>query len=285
MKSVLQIEFIRYFLLTRPYSWLSVSFVAVLASIFVNTGVLFPEILIDLIFGILVWISANLFAERLSRDMVERGKIFLPIPVFLFVLAVLIAIFRNPLVLLVLLFILIALFIYGTKNKFYFIGQISFFIRGLMEFFLFISILLFYNFQFVSTEWLYLLFWVYFITCGRNLVGDLRDIKYDKKTLPKSIGVLPSRIVVLILYLFPLIFGGLFLISHLVALLLIIFFKEFYNLHKALVLVNMFIFFELAVYLVSKELLVVTAFLFFGILLSLLYDKVPRKSNPFENKK
>lgn len=281
MKSVFQIDFLRYFLLTRPYSWFSISFVAILASIFVNNKILLPELFFDILFGILIWVSCNLFAEKFSKDMLERGKIFLPIPIFIFALAVIIAMFRNVFVLFFLVIILISSIIYSKKNKYSFIGKISFFIRGFMELNLFLAILFFYNFNFNNFQWVYLLFWVYFITCGRNLIGDLRDLKFDKKTLPTVIGIKWSKFFVIVLYLFPLIVSQQIVLSCVAAIVLILFLNDFYVLHKLLVLIHLFIFFELIVLIVAESLFFIVGCLLLGILMTFLYDLVPRQSNPF----
>jgi len=55
-----------------------------------------------------------------------------------------------------------------------------------------------------------------------------------------------------------------------------------YNLHRGLVLINVFICFYLALTLIGFNLNLIVI-LIFAILLNLLYNFVPRKSNPWEH--
>jgi hypothetical protein len=278
MKPVIIIELIRYFFLTRPYSWFSVAFVPILASVFV-IGHVSQMLFLDVLFGLLIWISANLFAERLSRDMSERGKINLLLPILIFLVVIIITVFRNPYALGFLVVILVALFCYSKKNRFWLFGKLSFFIRGVMEAALFLMILFFYNFNFMGAQWIILLLTIYLVTCGRNLIGDIRDVDFDKQTLPTFIGKRLSKLLVLVFYLIPLVLLGVYSVPLIMGIIFIIFMQDYYNLHRILVLINIFLLFELAIVWSGGDWLILTAFLLLGVLLNLSYNLVPRNSN------
>ncbi len=280
MISTARLEFNRYFFLTRPYSWISVAFALFLADVLANGTVIPQNLLIDFIFSTALWISMNLFAEKVSGDMDSRGKINILVPSFFLLISIFIGLsLAGILVIPFILFIILAMVIYSKKNKFVFVGVFSFFIRGFMELSLFLGGLFLYNFQFGGNTWIFLAVSIYLITCGRNLIGDLRDIKFDKNTLPKKIGAWPSKIVVMLLYLIPILIIPELIFLGLVVVILIFISKDSYNLHRFLVFFNpLFCFFLSMVILGYIDLTLVTILLI-GLALNFLYNFVPRESN------
>lgn len=283
MKSVFQIELTRYFLLARPYSWVSVAFSIFLADIFVNKSLSFDNVLLGFSFTISLWISLNLFAEKVSKDMSVRGKINFLVPISFLILSLIILYFLgNFISFLGFIIILIAFFFYSLKNNSKFLGPFSFLFRGLMEVGLFFIGLSFFRFDFVGFDWILLGIIIYLITCARNLVGDLRDLEFDKFTFPKIVNVKFSKLIIFLFYLIPLFFYKELIFSIFIVLLLIIFNKNFYLLHRLLLLFNVLICINLSVLLgVFNSNLI--WLLIISILLNLMYNFVPRKSNPWKN--
>jgi 1,4-dihydroxy-2-naphthoate octaprenyltransferase len=282
MISHLRLELERYFLLTRPYSWVSVAMVVLLAEILVNPIMNYSILFFDIFFVISLWVSLNLFAEYFSKDMLERGKIRFLIPtIFLLISGIMIS-FRSIQSLVFFIPILFAFALYSKKNKYGFIGPISFLIRGLMEFFsFFIIITLGLTF---TVDILFIGIVCYLITCGRNLVGDIRDYEFDKLTLPRLIGKAKSKIFVVLLYVAAILVYGQILWSCVLIIVLTIFYKDYFNLHRVLVILNSFVLFEIIVNIFNTDLLFFVVFLSLGIILNLLYSMVPRKSNPWKKK-
>lgn len=282
MPSNVLIDLKRYLFLTRPYSWISVAFAVVLANLVVNKSVNQEWIIVDVVFAISTWMFCNLLAESFSKDMHERGKVHILAPLVLFIVSFWIMASRNIGALPFYGIIIVSLLIYGLKNKSRFIGPISFFIRGLMEVNLFIITLIFYNFNFNDGAWLAFAIVVYCITCARNLVGDIRDVEFDKSTLPKSLGSKAASFVVWVVYLLALLVFPAAFFSLAVAIILVTFLRDAYTLHRILVVVNTFVLLDLCLVIIAPSLLILSNLILIGVLLNYVYNFVPRKSNPWK---
>jgi hypothetical protein len=270
---------LRYVLLTRPYSWMSIVFVAILANIF-SSGDITNIIFIDIIFALSVWAFSNFFAEAFSNDVEERGKIYLIIPILILLLSLAILFFRSIVAFPFFLILLLSLVVYSGKSKGAVFGAISFLVRGMMEVNLFIIVLLFNQYSFVGYDWVYFVLGIYSITIARNLIGDIRDFDFDKFTFPKLVGVNLSKGLSVILYLLSIfLFNGI-MFSFLIAIILIIFFKDSFYLHRFLVIINSFALFEACVLLINPQMVLLVDLVLIGVLLNFTYLSVPRKSMP-----
>ena len=167
-------DFVAQLALFRVYSWTSTVLLAVLACLLANSGsYLWPAIL-----SLILWFDLNYISEFIQKD---KGRIthtlFLVILIgfsIFFTLNNLFALISN------LIFLLLCIS-YGVKKIWKF-GYVSYLIRGIQQSFLFLTIYFFCQGILTSINWYFVII-VFSLIAGRNLIGDLRDVKHDKLTL------------------------------------------------------------------------------------------------------
>lgn len=265
----------------RPYSWVGVIFIALLANIISSGSLLYNLILFeDILVALGIWIMSIFLSEYLQRFTDKRIKTVVPFIVMLMVL-LLILYFKNPYTIVLLIFGILIGSLYGLKTKNLFISRFSFLFRGFLEILLFLIILFFhyyYDIYFVFS----IILIIYFITISRNLIGDIRDISYDQFTFPKKYGVRVSYLVagtfiVISIFLSNNLIVSLPLIFYLFLLILI---HDAYFLHRFFVLTTLFFFVNYILCILNdNSSIFISNLLFIGVALNFTYDLTPRKSN------
>ncbi len=267
------------FILIRPYSLMNIVAIVLLTNVFLfNKLIVGFELFVNILIGLLVWISVVYLLEIFHKKVDHRRSI----PLILFLISILSLFFlihSNLNAILVLILLLLFDLIYSSKVKDWFLSSFVFIFRGSAEIGL-IFILIFLNNQSPLNEKFFpLLLSVYFITISRNLVGDIRDIYRDKFTFPKKFGLNLSYLlsslflIIVIIYLFnPL------LIYPLIPVLFTLFLRlDAYFIHSFYVLSTLFFLINYLFFLTGFNWIFFLV-LFIGVLFLFTYNLVPRKA-------
>lgn len=271
--------------IARPYSWISIVSIALLANVIATGSLVFNLALIeDVLIALGLWVLAILFLEYLHRHTDKRIQSLSPF-IFALIILILILCYKNPYTLILLFLAILASLFYASKTKNWFIGRFSFVFRGVWEISGFLMILFFHYYYNVSSVF-YIMLIIYFLTTARNLVGDVRDIKYDKFTFPKKYGLKASYFVSGILILI-----SIFLTKNLIVsmplifyLFLLILIRNSYILHRIFTLTTAFFLINYIVYFLNSYLcLFFINVLFIAVLLNFTYNLTSRKVNKEQN--
>ena len=277
------------FILLRPYSLPGLFLLYYTAKVLItkslNLNVKFIFAFLPVFFA---WAFMTLLLEAKHKHS-NREKIPYLYPAVLLVLMILSAFIINGLdTLLPIAFFLLFTYLYIQKNTNRLFGETSFIMRGLMETSLyFIAIFLLSNSHIQTLELLFGLV-IFLVTTARNLIGDIRDTKFDKMTFSVNFGNKVSYLVAIFLYsissfvLFIMTssIGVILPILLMIAILFIV--ENGYMLHRVAVLLSTII---MAMFILSissnNSIIILTNVIFLSILSNLvLYGLVPRKSNP-----
>lgn len=272
-------KWINYILLSRPYTLPSIVLVATLASILARGGLVVDFLIVsDIIFALCVWTSMVYLNEAFHRD---RGRIKVPfsIPAIFYIIALIIAVFRNYFTVAFLILALLSTIIYKFKSINWPASSFVFLFRGFVEFSIFLSVLLFYSAT-LTTDILLIALILFLITDSRNLVGDLRDMAVDKYTLPKKYGVAAAyavslAFIVAVILLTPSLGISVPLI---IIFVLMVLNRNDYIMHHLFVITTSFYLLNYISYLLSYDLLIIN-FAYIAVLLSWTYKFVPRMAN------
>ncbi len=278
------------FILLRPYSLPGLFLLYYLAKVIItnslNLNLLNILMFVPVFFA---WTFLTLFLEAQHKHS-NREKIPYSYPITALLITILFAIFFNGLTpLLPLVFFLIFTYLYTKKNSTRFSGNTSFIMRGFMETSLFFFALSLFSNSYLNIQIIFLGIAILLITSARNLLGDIRDTKFDETTFSVSFGDGLSYIVSTVLY----IFGGfvLFFISNysigiifplILMVILLLFIDNGYMFHRlsvllSTVLISMYILFLTG----NNSLIILLNVIFLSILFNLVfYDLVPRHANP-----
>ncbi len=273
-------DLLSYLLLIRPYTLPSIALVAVLARIAsVQSIALDLNFALDIIFAFSVWGTMVYLNETLKTEN-GRPKIPFWVPIVFFAVAIIISLFRNFYAIPLILTALISTILYWLKSIKWIGSPFVFIFRGVTEIMIFASILLFYNVPLTDTIFTFAAI-ILLVTNSRNLVGDIRDLRFDKYTFPATFGETASRLVVMLFILIAIWLTSSLAVAFplIVLILLILIIENGYDLHKIYVTTSIFYFLNLASSTLHSE----TLFLnlaYIGILLNQTYRMVPRKSNP-----
>lgn len=267
-------------LATRPYSWVGAVLLGLLAYV-AATESLAPSaaMLLDIFTALLLWTTGLLFIEYFQRKNDKRiSSATLPI-ISLALLVSLIAI-RNYVALLLVPVMFIASIIYALKTRSALFGRASFLLRGLWDVIAFVILLMSHGACCPGGHYPVILA-IYLLSCSRNLVGDIRDVAFDRHTFPRVFGTragyavsaalaLISVLVIRDIYvMFPVI----------VTIALIAFVRDARLLHRTFVLTTAFFLSNTILMLLGRD-AIFTNILFVAAVLSSTYSMVPRRSNP-----
>jgi 4-hydroxybenzoate polyprenyltransferase len=276
-------KIINYLLLTRPYSWLNIALIAMVAGI-LGSGEASIDYsnFFDAVYGILTWIFVLVFSESIQKDVKERVIPPKVMTLLLFAVLSFISVLRNPISLIFCLTIIPVVYFYSKKTSSEVAGLFSFISRGGIELSIILGV---YSMNTGTLEFdniaVVFLISVYFITMARNLMGDLRDIKFDKNTLPKLIGEMPSRVLVVSLILFVVFINFSVVVGFplLIMCIILIINSDAYINHKIFILCTTFF---LLSYILSyrgiDEIMILFINLtYLSVFFIFTYDRVPRK--------
>ena len=268
-------------IITRPYSWVCIIFVAILANILSRGALILDNVLaFDIITALVAWYVATSMVEYFHGKIDGRGLTNPMIPIISSIIFAAILIFRNPVTLIFLPIILFADFIYSMKIRKWLLSRFSFMFRGVLEVSVFLSTMLF-NMNYDIIIYTPLILAIFFLTNSRNLIGDIRDVEFDKYIFPKRYGIGASYMfsVALILLSILLLPDILLMLPMVLFIAVVPILKNAYSLHRIFVL-SMTFFYANYISIVVGLSLFITNMLFVAVILNLTYPVVPRKSNP-----
>ncbi|MBN2042952.1 MAG: UbiA prenyltransferase family protein [Candidatus Aenigmarchaeota archaeon] len=279
----------KYLVNSRPYSWVDLILVGLLAKFSVTSELVFVNkdffMALSLIF---LWVALNFFLEY-THSYSYKGRFLKVHGMFFFALGGLIGLMINPLSFVFLAFLGIFTFIYLQKSRNSVFGNLSCVIRGVIE-----SVFLFYALTFYVSTFtipsMVLGFLVFMIYTARALVGDIRDHKHNRKagkrTLPVVYGITQSRNITVIMLLLSAIIQIAYFSSFAIAVPIILFtvsvlfFSNGYVLHHLMIFTTMFFHVNMIYYFTQNDLLF-TNLIYLGILLNMIfYPMLKRESNP-----
>ncbi len=283
-------NFYHYFINCRPYSWGDLILLGFLAKFSVTHQVYFS--LSDLlpISGLIaLWIFYNLILE-IKHHYEYRGKIPIILPFGFWVAGIFNSIKQNYLTTLSVfaLTFLICLYINKSKNKI--LGIASAAIRGLIQ-----SVFYFYAaslFKAPLQETAIIMLLIFFLYCGRAIVGDIRDIKHNaemnKKTIPVIFGINKSKLLVVLLLIASAIFEVSYFKSYLLILPLVVYalaliiMNNGYILHQAYIVTTTFFSASLIIFFTGGfSNIVFINIIYLGVFFNVIfYSTIARKSNP-----
>lgn len=271
--------------IARPYSWIGAISIALLANV-ISTGnlTLNSALLEDVLITLVSWISAILLLEYLHRDTDKRIRSLSPF-IFILIILILILAYKNPYTLILLFLAIPVGILYASKTRSWFISGFSFMFRGIWEVYIFLTILFFHHYYNINSVF-YIILIIYCLTISRNLVGDMRDVKYDKFTFPNRYGLKASYLISGVLILIPI-----FLIKNLVVSLPLIFYlfllaliRDSYISHRIFTLTTAFFLINYVAYFLNAYLcLAFINTLFIATLLNFTYNLTPRRANEDRN--
>ncbi len=275
-------KFITQILFLRPYSFIGIISIVVLADVIINAVTPF-SLLVDSIAGLLLWMIAIFIGEYFHFKLDHRR---LPAILLLFAVALflIIVLLNEPKALSLFVAMLILCLAYANKSRVKLVSPISFLIRGFLEVIIFLTIVLFHSHSLIGlvNYWPQAIL-IYLITASRNLVGDVRDMKYDKYTFPTIFGKKMSYVVSITLIILSFIITPTpFILLPLlpIILLLLIDFPP-YLLHAAYVISTFAVYLNYTIFLLNEKLifLFLTNLFFAGNILILTYFFTPRRAN------
>ena len=270
---------LKQFFFLRPYSFTGVLSIALLASLFAQPFSSY-SIFVDFAAALLLWITAIFIGEYFHLKSDKRR---LPFALLVFSVAAFfaLAVFLEPKALILFVLMLALCLIYANKSRIAFVSPFSFLVRGFLEVIIFLTVLLFHLHSFNALA----AFWqpvttIYLITVSRNLVGDVRDVKYDKHSFPKQFGVKPSRAVAfaLLAATLAIVPSPSILLPAIPVLLLLLCGAPSYLTHASFVASTFAIYLNYCAFLAGYDLLLTNLF-YAGAALLITYFFTPRNAN------
>jgi hypothetical protein len=271
-----------YLLLSRIYTTPGIILIALLAGLLSRGNLIFDYLFFfDIAFALAIWASM-VYLNEAFKTQDGRVKIPFSVPIAFFVFALLIALFRNPMTMIFLFLAAVSTFVYFMKSKQWFGSQYMFLFRALAaEIPIFLSIMLFYDGEITATA-ITVALSILFVTNSRNLIGDLRDVQFDKYTFPVKFGNFISRIVASVFLIAVLIITpdlSIWIPLGAMTILLLVK-KDGYILHQTFVIASEFYFLNYITYLIYPNLMIIANIAYFTTLCNVTYRMVPRRSNP-----
>jgi hypothetical protein len=269
-------------IMTRPYSWLGIIMLAVLSNVLARGSLVTDLTLaLDVFTAMVIWYSATSMLETLHGKIDGRGLTNPLNAAISFIILAAIMIFRNPITLVFIPVILIADFLYSMKVKSPSLGHISFILRGILELSV-VMIILLLNMNYDFLTLLPIILTAFLLTDSRNLIGDIRDVEFDKYTFPRKYGVRAGYAVSVLLILmgFLLIPNPLIMLPVLFIIPTFLVIRNAYMEHRIFVVGTTFFYANYVIFTLGQDLLL-SNLLFIAVLLNFTYPIIPRKSNPF----
>lgn len=272
---------IKRLLITRPYSWIGIILIGLLSNIAITKRfILGGDLFWDIFTALIIWYVAIFLGEYLHRKIDKRGLTRPTIPLIFSVMLALILFYKNMAALIFLPIIILADTVYSMKIKNWILSRFSFMFRGILEVSIFLIIAFFHN-NYAIYKFIPLLLIIYLLTNSRNLIGDIRDLKFDRYTFPNRYGVDVSYLVSLGFIIMSILLSPNLLVAFpIISIMLLIFlYRNAYILHKIFVISAAFFYMNYIFFILDENLILVNI-LFLATLLNFTYDLVPRKSNP-----
>ena len=273
----------------RPYSWIDLLFIGLVAKVSVEKSFSFDIKDIAMLIGLLsLWYFYNLLLEW-YKAREYRSKPNLIITFSFLALGIILGLIYSPLTLIFSISSVFFVLLYLLKNKVTIFGISSPIVRGIIQSQYYLYALLFYS-KNISNADITLSVLIFLMSASRALIGDLRDIvpdsKTNKNTFPVIFGVQAAIVLIVILFLASIIIfisafqnylAGFPLILMIIAVMA---YKNGYVLHQLMIIATTFVSVNLIALLLGDSLILFNL-IFLGIFTNLIfYPLLSRKSNP-----
>ena len=278
------------FILIRPYSLPGIFLLYYLTKVIVTNNLgLDTRFLFEFVPVLFGWIFLTLLLEAEHKHS-NRERIPYSYSAIALIVAVVLSVFFNGLTPIIpLIFFIAFTFLYIKKNSVPILGNTSFISRGFAE-----AMLFFFSLSILSTTYLQasnimLALAIVLITSARNLIGDIRDTKFDDVTFTARFGNRLGYTVSIFLYAV----GGcvLFIISNgtlgvvfpiILMIILLAIIDNGHMFHRLSVLLSAITIVAYILFIIGdSNLLLLLNIIFLSIICNLVfYNLVPRKSNP-----
>lgn len=271
-------------LLLRPYSFVGIILVGIIAYVLSNKSFFLQQsMILSIIVPLLFWMKSIFIGEYFHR--IENKTKRIKPPSIAFILVVLLLVITCflifPPAILIVCLMLIAAGVYSIKNQINIFGRISFLTRGFLEAGVLVFLLIIYGQSFsIVLEHSKVILWVYVITVSRNLIGDVRDIKFDKYTFAKVFGKNTALGVSMFLMALAILLAENLWVAFplLIMFILTVLNVNAYILHKTYVISTVASYaLYINAWLNQEPFLLISLYL--GSVLLITYDLVPRKTN------
>lgn len=270
-----------YLLTTRPYSYVDIILVSIVAYILAaGSFSLDLKLFYTIIISILWWMFVLLIVERRKNGHINKFSALIP-----FVPLVILVAIKSLMGVVLVLASVPFLYLYGLKSKNKFFGYISPLTRAIQTLLLFLIILVVNGGpnQTVLENNLDIILAIIIFVAARNLLGDIRDSDIDKFTLPKTIGVKASYAMVQILIITAIaIIQNIWISFPFIVMLVLIPLMHNGGLsHRIYLIASMFFLMNYIIAYLEEPitLLFLTNLSYIGILLNFTYNRVPRTRN------
>lgn len=276
-------------ILIRPYSVINIAIISII-TIVLSTGQLNLQdnkSLVAIIIALFYWICSMYFAEFLHKNIDNRKKLYSnKFAILIYLTFIAFCLIFSPTSLVIFLPVLLVVYLYAAKSKKNIFSHLLFLFRPAPEIGLIYAILTLYGVNLGIKEINYFIYIVYLISISRNLIGDVRDIKHDKYTLPKVIGknktYLISIIFLIIAGIITIKLNAFFALLPILLISTLITFKtNSYALHRIYITTTGVYFCFLLNTFINNSTLV-TSLMFLNFMVYFTYNLVPREAN--ENK-
>ncbi len=278
-----------YLLNLRPYSWVDIIMLGFLAKFSVTGSLAFELADLFAVAGLLgLWFFFNLILE-IKHDYDYRKKVSVIPAVFFLLAASILGFSVNPLsfVFVIVSTIFVLMYLKKADNKTF--GMMSSPIRGIIQAAYFIYALFFFT-PSLNKSAVILALLIFVLYTARAIVGDIRDVKQNKKSGKNTWAVafdedacrMFCAAVLLACAGLQIVYFGSYLISTPLILfaLLLLFCPNGYVLHQLMVMTTLFFQINMISFFTSQSMLFVNL-IYLGVYLNMIfYPLLQRKSNP-----
>ncbi len=278
-----------YFLLLRPYSLVDLFLVFFLSQFVALNTITYgiKDFFVSLSF-FTFWAFLT-FSSEAKHKHPYREPVNTWFPYLFLIIPIIVSMIYRPLDLVFVFLIMISAISYINKNVPGILALLSFISRGVYQSFLFLFGFFLYTGG-INLQSILVAAIIFSISAARNLIGDIRDIKFDEHTFAVKRGARASYWVAILSYVlgagigFYLFKNVVLLYPFLLQILVIIFFRKAYTLHRCSLTFASFLIVEL--FFTNNPLVLLFLNLLFTAVLSnfIFYNLVPRPSNKGEAK-
>lgn len=263
-----------YLLVARPYSFVDIALVAVLANVIARGELLLDsKLVLDALVALLWWSSLLFIGEMRKNKDISVTLSFTLLTLLTIIIAV-----QNPLSTIFLLASIFFLFTYSKKSKSKFFGLISPINRGILTVLLFFIVLSTHNTE-ITLSFFYskIILAVFLSVVSRSIIGDIRDWTMDLYTFPRQYGIKIGFIAsaILIIAILSILPNILIVFPLMVLLFFMLIYKQGYLIHRFYILASTFFLMNLILSL-SGIPMIFSNLLFLAVVLNITYDFVPR---------
>jgi len=243
----------------------------------------------DIIFGglyLLLWLFLTLDLEAKHKHT-YRAVISNKIPYLLLFVATVISAYYNIYSLIFIILIWITTNTYIKKEESKIAGSACFISRGLYETSIFLfGISLFIGLMEMTLTHFLVSLIVFLLYASRNLIGDIRDVAFDKNTFVVRYGSKMSYLLIILMYIISILLmlyifqNFLIVIPIIIFVIILLFYDNGYNLHRCSIILTSFTSVNIISYLFSWDLFYINILFLVCISNLILYNSISRKSNP-----